>query len=88
MLRALMAPGRVHRVLRLTKELQNTSRLISTTPSLTHERLYEVLPPLESFSKRHIGPSEEEVAEMLEVCGVKVSYFLLTTFSLACIMLL
>lgn len=77
MLRALMAPGRMHRVLRLTKEprkqLQNTSRLISTSPSLTHERLYEVLPPLESFAKRHIGPSEEEVAEMLQVCGVKVS---------------
>ena len=36
-------------------------------------RIENVLPPLESFSRRHIGPSESEVAEMLETCGVMVS---------------
>ena len=36
-------------------------------------RIEDVLPPLESFSRRHIGPSEVEVVEMLETCGVKVS---------------
>jgi len=32
-----------------------------------------VLPPLESFSRRHIGPSPQDVQEMLKVCGVEVS---------------
>ena len=36
-------------------------------------RIEDVLPPLEPFSRRHIGPSDAEVKEMLEGCGVKVS---------------
>ena len=35
-------------------------------------RLSEVLPPLESFAKRHIGPSRQDRQEMLSVCGVEV----------------
>ena len=35
-------------------------------------RIEDVLPPLESFSRRHIGPNESEVADMLETCGVNV----------------
>ena len=37
-------------------------------------RIENVLPPLEAFSRRHIGPSDSEAKEMLEVCNVKVSY--------------
>ena len=37
-------------------------------------RIENVLPPLESFSRRHIGPSDSEMTEMLKVCNVKVSY--------------
>ena len=53
-------------------KLESFRRLLSTSTILRHERLHEVLPPLESFSRRHIGPSEEEVAEMLRACGVEV----------------
>ena len=47
-------------------------RPISTVVPLSHERLHEVLPPMESFSRRHIGPSPEETGAMLEECGVEV----------------
>ena len=36
-------------------------------------RIENVLPPLEPFSRRHIGPSDCEVKEMLEMCNVKVN---------------
>ncbi len=52
--------------------LDSFVRPISSTQALRHERLYQVLPPLESFSKRHIGPSQEEADEMLKFCGVEV----------------
>lgn len=53
-------------------KLGSLKRLVSTSAIQRHERLHEVLPPLESFSRRHIGPSDEEVAEMLKTCGVEV----------------
>ena len=60
----------------LSLKLENTwSRPLSSTSPLCHERLYEVLPPLESFSRRHIGVSPEDIKEMLDVCGVKVREF-------------
>lgn len=73
MLRSLVASRQV--VSRFTagaRRLPRLGRSVSTSLVACHERLHEVLPPLESFARRHIGPSEEEVAEMLEVCGVKV----------------
>lgn len=72
MLRSLVASRQV--VSRFTagaRRLPRLGRSVSTSLVACHERLHEVLPPLESFARRHIGPSEEEVAEMLEVCGVK-----------------
>ena len=48
-------------------------RALSLSPALSHERLREVLPPLESFAKRHVGPSQEDINHMLKVVGVKVS---------------
>ena len=79
MLRALVAARGVPGLLRQSfrgenyqGKLFNLSKGISTSSTAHHERLHEVLPPLESFSRRHIGPSPEEVSEMLEVCGVKV----------------
>jgi len=58
----------------LSQKLENAkSRPLSGTAPLYHERLYEVLPPHESFSRRHIGVSPEDIKHMLEVCGVKVS---------------
>lgn len=47
-------------------------RTLSMSPVLSHERLREILPPLESFAKRHIGPSQSDVGEMLKVVGVQV----------------
>ena len=47
-------------------------RALSLSPALGHERLREILPPLESFDKRHIGPSHEDINHMLKVVGVKV----------------
>lgn len=76
MLRALMTsrmvPGMLCRFTGGARRLQKVERFVSTSPVSHHERLHEVLPPLESFARRHIGPSQEEVSEMLEVCGVKV----------------
>ena len=47
-------------------------RALSLSPLLRHERLKEILPPLESFAKRHIGPSQEDISHMLRVVGVQV----------------
>ena len=47
-------------------------RYIALSAAVRHERLKEVLPPLESFARRHIGPSPEERQEMLRTCGVQV----------------
>lgn len=49
-------------------------KAISSSGVSHHERIHEVLPPLESFSRRHIGPSEEEIADMLRTCGVEVRF--------------
>lgn len=47
-------------------------RSLSLSAVVSHERLGEILPPLESFAKRHIGPSRDDVREMLNVIGVQV----------------
>ncbi|XP_064386896.1 glycine dehydrogenase (decarboxylating), mitochondrial-like [Halichondria panicea] len=47
------------------------TRHIFSSSVVRHERLNEVLPPLECFTKRHIGPSEQETGEMLRACGVE-----------------
>ena len=47
-------------------------RALSVAAWRRHERLHEVLPPLESFARRHIGPSSEDAQEMLRTCGVEV----------------
>lgn len=65
----------------LSQTALQTGRPLSGTAPLRHERLYEVLPPLESFSRRHIGPSPEYIKEMLDVCKVEVSTFV---FVLTC----
>ena len=57
-------------------QLHRTSRSITLSSVL---RLKEVLPPLESFAKRHIGPSEKDTMAMLQTCGVQVSYVLKNT---------
>lgn len=76
MLRALKGSGRASGLLKSLlgpeQQLGSLKRFISSSPVHRHERLHEVLPPLESFARRHIGPSENEVSEMLGVCGVKV----------------
>lgn len=51
---------------------RNLLRPLSSTASFGHERLHEVLPPLESFPGRHMGPSPEEIQSMLKVCGLEV----------------
>ncbi len=75
MLRTLVASRQVPALLTKLGErrLRDVCRFLSTSSSWSHERLHEVLPPLESFARRHIGPSDEEVSEMLEACGVKVA---------------
>lgn len=60
------------RAVRLLRRFVPARRALSTTLSLRHERLHEVLPPLESFARRHIGPSAEDAQEMLKTCGVEV----------------
>ena len=60
------------RAVRLLRRLVPAHRALSTSLSLRHERLHEVLPPLESFARRHIGPSSEDAQEMLKTCGVEV----------------
>lgn len=50
------------------------TRHIFSSAVVRHERLNEVLPPLECFTKRHIGPSEQETEEMLKACGVEASF--------------
>ena len=60
--------------------LASRVRPLSVSPVSRHERLKEVLPPLESFAKRHIGPSQSETDEMLAACGVKVSVCLCICF--------
>ena len=56
----------------LTARCAVRQRALSLSPVLSHERLREILPPLESFDKRHIGPSQEDINHMLKVIGVKV----------------
>lgn len=48
-------------------------RAFSVSAWRRHERLHEVLPPLESFTRRHIGPSDSDIQDMLRTCGVEVS---------------
>lgn len=81
MQRVLRLPGKAQLVATLSS-IGSNRRLVklgksqlSSTASLSHERLYQVLPPLESFSRRHIGPSPEDEKKMLETCGVNVSLF-------------
>ena len=64
---ALRATARLTRLVR-------GYRAFSVSAWRPHERLHEVLPPLESFTRRHIGPSDNDVQEMLRACGVEVSY--------------
>ena len=47
-------------------------RAFSLSAAVRDEKLREVLPPLESFARRHIGPSRQDAQEMLKVCGVEV----------------
>ena len=61
------------RGVRLFRGVAGSSRLLSLSALRRHERMHEVLPPLESFARRHIGPSSEDTQEMLRVCGVEVS---------------
>ena len=56
----------------LFQRLAVARRALSVSARRRHERLHEVLPPLESFARRHIGPSSEDTREMLRVCGVEV----------------
>lgn len=60
------------RATRLLPRLVAAHRALSVSAWRRHERLHEVLPPLESFARRHIGPSTEDTREMLRVCGVEV----------------
>ena len=76
MLRAIKASRRLPGLLNFRLEVSR--RPISTSLAVRHERLYEVLPPLESFSRRHIGPSPEEVQEMLNACGEEVRFWCCT----------
>ena len=64
---ALRALTVLPRLLRVSQR-----RALSLSATLRHDRLKEVLPPLESFAKRHIGPRPEDTKEMLKVCGVEV----------------
>jgi hypothetical protein len=72
MLRSLLVCKPVLRSFAWPARSLEAGRFVCTSPLTHHERLHEVLPPLESFAKRHIGPSEEDVTVMLEACGVKV----------------
>jgi hypothetical protein len=56
----------------LLPRLRLAYRALSVSARRRHERLHEVLPPLESFARRHIGPSSEDTSEMLKTCGVEV----------------
>jgi glycine dehydrogenase len=55
----------------LVQRMTVARRAFSVSAWVRHERLHEVLPPLESFARRHIGPSSEDTQEMLRVCGVE-----------------
>ena len=61
------------RALVLVQRMTIARRAFSLSACVRHERLHEVLPPHESFARRHIGPSSEDTQEMLRVCGVEVS---------------
>ena len=58
----------------LVQRLGVARRALSVSAWRRHERLHEVLPPLENFARRHIGPSSEDTQDMLRVCGVEVGY--------------
>lgn len=68
---ALRAPALVRRLLAAQRPV-GSRRAVSVSASRRHERLHEVLPPLESFARRHIGPSPEDIEKMLGECGVEV----------------
>ena len=61
------------RATRLLPRMVGARRALSVSAWRSHERLHEVLPPLESFARRHIGPSPEDTQEMLRTCGVEVN---------------
>ena len=52
-------------------QLHNSVRCFSRT-QIVMESAKSLL-AMESFAKRHIGPSETDRQEMLRVCGVQVS---------------
>ena len=54
-------------------------RSVFSSAVMRHERLSEVVPPLECFTKRHIGPSTQDTQEMLRACGVEVTSYLMNT---------
>ena len=61
------------RATRLLPRMVGARRALSVSAWRSHERLHEVLPPLESFARRHIGPSPEDTQKMLRTCGVEVN---------------
>lgn len=60
------------RATRLFPRVVAAHRALSVSAWSRHERLHEVLPPMESFARRHIGPSTRDIQEMLKTCGVEV----------------
>lgn len=60
------------RATKLFPRLVAAHRALSVSAWSRHERLHEVLPPMESFARRHIGPSTRDIQEMLKTCGVEV----------------
>ena len=64
-----MAWRRLHSLARPLTRSQPLARL-SYSPRMENR---DVLPALDSFAKRHVGPSAKDRQEMLRVCGVQVS---------------
>lgn len=60
------------RATKLFPRLVAAHRALSVSAWSRHERLHEVLPPMESFARRHMGPSTRDIQEMLKTCGVEV----------------
>ena len=64
------------------------ARNVTSAPQLPQlKRIVDVLPPRGEFSRRHIGPRESEIKEMLDLVGIGVSRTKLKYIIFMCICL-
>lgn len=65
-----------------SSKVQNSAlRSLTTTAACSDKLLDKLVPRYDDFSRRHIGPTSEDIESMLELVGVKVISFIIYCYS-------